>query len=188
MGINFDPGYAQYTTILSISVESIYASISRFKNLNQKKMQFRMYYPKIKKMVDNNVAFCFGCILWAVYIKSLGSEEILNNPCLNDIYNEEEAIEEIIYSKNYFEQLKKDAKYYLGEKYSYDEKYINILNAYQEFLTLNESFVKTKTTDDLKIPETIKQPTNLLEIKDKIDEVVKTGILTDLFTLYDTIL
>ena len=63
MGINFDPGYAQYTTILSISVESIYASISRFKNLNQKKMQFRMYYPKIKKMVDNNVAFCFGCIL-----------------------------------------------------------------------------------------------------------------------------
>ena len=170
MGINFDPGYAQHTTILSLNIESIYASISRFKNLNQRKMQFKMYYPKIKRIADNNVAFCLGCILWAVYIKSLGNEEILNNPCFGDVYNEEETIEEIIYSKNYFEQLKKDAKYYLGEEYTYDEKFIKVLDVYQEFLTLNESFVKTKTTEDLKLPTSIKQPKDLNKIKNKIDE------------------
>ena len=188
MGINFDPGYAQHTTILSLNIESIYASISRFKNLNQRKMQFKMYYPKIKRIADNNVAFCLGCILWAVYIKSLGNEEILNNPCFGDVYNEEETIEEIIYSKNYFEQLKKDAKYYLGEEYTYDEKFIKVLDVYQEFLTLNESFVKTKTTEDLKLPTSIKQPKDLNKIKNKIDEVVKNGNLMNLFELYETIL
>ena len=188
MGVNFDPGYAQHTTILSLNIDSIYATISRFKNLNQKKMQFKMYYPKIKKIVNNNVAFCLGCILWAVYIKSLGTEEILNNPCFGDVYNEEEAIEEIVFSKNYFEQLKKDAKYYLGEDYTYDERYIKVLDAYQEFLTLNETFVNTKTTDDLKLPTSIKQPKDTIEIKNKIDEVVKNGNLIDLFELYETIL
>lgn len=188
MGIKFDPGYAQYTTILSISIESIYGMISRFKNHGQRKMQFKMYYPKIKKIVDNNVAFCLGCLLWAVYIKGLGNEEILNNPCLGDTYNEAEAIEEIDFSEKYFEQLKKDVKYYLGEDYSFDERYLTILKVYREFLTINEGFVNTKTTEDLKLPTSLKQPQDMNAVKNKIDEVVKTGNLTDLFEVYETIL
>lgn len=56
----FDPGYAQHTTILSISAEYLYASINQFKNLGQRKMKFKMLYPQITRMVDNNVGFCLG--------------------------------------------------------------------------------------------------------------------------------
>ena len=70
--VKFDPGYAQHTTILSISLEYIYSSINSYKNFGQKKAKFKMLYPQILRMVDNNVGFCLGSLLWAVYIKSLG--------------------------------------------------------------------------------------------------------------------
>jgi len=188
MSVLFDPGYAQHTGILSVNIEYIYASLSRFKNLGQRKNQFKMYYTKILKLVENNVSFCLGCMLWAKYIKSLGTKNILNNPCLGDTYNEAEAIEEIDYSIKYFEQLKKDAKYYLGVDYNADERYLKVLEAYKEFLTLNEAFINTKTTDDIKFPTSLKTPEDMGLVNSKIQEVVKSGNLVELFELYGTIL
>ena len=178
----FDPGFAQHTTILSINLEYIYSGINAFKNFGQKKMKFKMAYPKILKMIDNNAGFCLGCILWAVYIKSLGDLKIDGNPCLGDTYNEAESVEEIDYSINYYEQLKKDAKYYLGVNYEVNPQCLEILNLYREFLTLNENFVNTKTTDDVKLPESVKIPEQkyLDQIHSKIQEVIKSGELLDL--------
>lgn len=188
MVVKFDPGFAQYTTILSINTQYIYASILKFKNFSQRKTQFKMYYNKIIKITENNVAFCLGCLLWATYLKSLKSEEIINNPCFGDNYNEQEAVEEIDFSINFFEQLKKDVKYYLGQSYEPDERFITILNTYREFFTLNEGFVNTKLTDDIKLPPSIKSVSNYGEIKDKIDEVIKDGELMKLFDIYEKIL
>lgn len=184
----FDPGYAQYTSILSINIDYLYSNISRFKNLGQKKNQFKMYYNKLQQLVENNVSFCLGCLLWAVYIKNLGTKDIINNPCLGSVYNEAEAVEEVDFSKNYFEQLKKDTKYYLGTNYEIKPEYLKVLDVYREFLIINEGFVNTKTTDDLKLPANLKTPDNLQEIYDKIEKVVKNGNLTELFELYGTIL
>ena len=92
----FDPGYAQHTTILSISSEYIYNTVNQFKNFGQKKMKFKMLYPQITRMVDNNVGFCLGCLLWAVYIKGLGDAKIEGNPCLGDTYNKEETVDVIL--------------------------------------------------------------------------------------------
>ena len=112
----FDPGYAQHTTILSMSIEYIYAGINQFKNFNQKKTKFKMMYPQISHITDNNVGFCLGSLLWAVYIKSLGDNiEIEGNPCIGGTYDEAETIEEADYSIEFFEKLKKDTKYYLGK-------------------------------------------------------------------------
>ena len=89
----FDPGYAQHTTILSIGVEYLYAQINQFKNLGQRKMKFKMTYPQILKMANNNVGFCLGSLLWAVYIKSLGDNiAIEGNPCLGGTYEEAETV------------------------------------------------------------------------------------------------
>ena len=57
--VKFDPGFAQHTTILSISLEYMYAGINSFKNFGQKKMKFKMNFPHIERMVNNNVGFCF---------------------------------------------------------------------------------------------------------------------------------
>ena len=180
--VKFDPGFAQHTTILSLSLEYIYNSLSAFKNFGQKKMKFKLNYPNIIKMVDNNAGFCAGCMLWALYIKSLGDLSIEGNPCLGDTFNPDESVEEIDFSINYLEQLRKDAKYYLNENYAINHQYIDILNLYREFLLLNENFVNTKTTSDIKLPASLKTPSvqELERIKNKIDEVIKTGKLVDL--------
>ena len=102
----FDPGYAQHTTILSISSEYIYAGVNQFKNFGQKKMKFKMLYPQLLKMVDNNVGFCMGSLLWAVYIKNLGENiQIEGNPCIDGTYDKEEAVEEVDYSIAFYDTI-----------------------------------------------------------------------------------
>ncbi len=179
--VKFDPGYAKYITILSISLNFIYKKINSIKNFNQKKMQFKMNYKNILHIVDNNVGFCLGSLLWAVYIKSSEEAKIEGNPCLGDTFNKDECVEEIDFSIKFFDQLKKDAKYYLNQNYEINPIYIKILNLYREFLLLNANFVNTKTTSDLLLPEKIKFPSDddLKTIKSKIDEVLQTGNLLD---------
>lgn len=187
--VKFDPGYAQHTTILSINVEYIYAKINSFKNLGQKKFQFKMNYSQLQKMAENNVGFCLGCILWAVYIKSLGDVNIEGNPCLGDTFDKQEAVEEIDYSVEFFDRLKKDAKYYLGQNYDCSPLYITILDLYRDFLLKNSSFVNTKTTNDLILPDKIKMPQekDLKTIKSKIDEVIDSGNLLDLTDVFELV-
>ena len=188
--VKFDPGFAQHTTILSISLSYIYQSLNSFKNFGQKKMKFKLNYQNIIKMVENNVGFCLGSLLWATYIKSLGDLPIEGNPCLGDKYNEAEAIEEIDFSIEYFDQLEKDSKYYLGQTYKADPAYIRILNLYKEFLTLNKNFVETKTTNEIILPDEISVPSDkdLTLIKSKIEEVIETGKLLDLTEVLDLVL
>ena len=184
----FDPGYAQHTTILSISSEYIYSSVNQFKNFGQKKMKFKMLYPQITRMVDNNVGFCLGCLLWAVYIKALGEDiKIEGNPCLGDTYNKEEAVEEIDFSIVFFDKLKKDAKYYLGIEYVVNPFHIKVLELYREFLTQNCSFVNTKTTSDVILPDGFEIPAeeNLEKIHSKIQEVISSGNLLDLVEVFE---
>lgn len=186
----FDPGYAQHTTILSIGVEYLYAQINQFKNLGQRKMKFKMTYPQILKMANNNVGFCLGSLLWAVYIKSLGDNiAIEGNPCLGGTYEEAETVEEVDYSVNFFTQIKKDAKYYLGRDYQINPQYLKILELYKEFLTLNFSFVNTKTTGDIKLPSGFKIPdeASLEKIHAKIQEVISTGELLEMLPLLDLV-
>lgn len=185
----FDPGFAQYTSILSLNTEYIYASINQFKNFGQKKMKFKMIYPQLINIVDNNIGFYLGCLLWAIYIKNNENALIQNNPCLNGEYNEEETLKEIDYSIKYFEQLKKDAKYYLNLDYKINPDYIKTLEIYKEFITLNQGFVNTKTTSDIIIPKVLKTPEqqDLEKIYNSIQTAVKTGELVKMFEVYNLI-
>lgn len=180
--VKFDPGFAQHTTILSINLEYIYSKINSFKNFGQKKSSFKFNYNQIKRMVDNNVGFCLGSILWAVYIKSLGNFDIEGNPCFGDTFDKDETCGEIDFSIEYFKQLKRDAKYYLGQDYVINPLHITILNLYKEFLLENKNFVSTKTTSDIVLPKDIVIPSesDLETIHLKIEEVIKTGNLLDL--------
>ena len=183
----FDPGYAQHTTILSISAEYLYSSINQFKNLGQRKMKFKMLYPQITRMVDNNVGFCLGSLLWATYIKTLGDVKIDGNPCLGGTYDRDETVEEVDYSIEFFERLKKDIKYYLGTDYTINPIHIKILELYKEFLTLNSGFVSTKTTADVVLPQGFQTPAkeDAEKIHSKIQEVIQTGNLLDLLEVFE---
>ena len=190
MGVQFDPGFVKHMSAFVPNIQYVYNSLVQFKNFNQKKMQFKMYFPKIQKLIKDYMGFYIGCILWAIYIKQFDNEEILNNLCFGGEYSDEETLSEVDFIKEYLEQLKKDVKYYIGQDYSYDEKYLKILEIYREFLKINEGFVKTQKTNDLVIPPNIKplSKEDLDLVSKEIDRVVKDGNLNSLLDMSDKVL
>lgn len=190
MEVQFDPGFIKHISAFVPNIEYVYSSFSQFKIFNQKKMQFKMFYPKIQGLLKNYIGFYLGCILWAIYIKQFKNAEILNNLCYGGDYNEAESLGEVDFIKQYVEQLKKDAKYYVGQEFSLDDVSMNIIDTYREFLKINEGFVKTKTTDDVKIPSCLKSLSqkDLQEIETAINEVVENGNLYELTKLAQKVL
>lgn len=188
MGVQFDPGFIQHLSAFVPNIQYVYESLGQFKNFNQRKMQFKMYYPKIQSLLKNYIGFYLGCILWAVYIKQFENTEILNNLCFGGEYNEEETLSEVDFIKEYIEQLKKDVKYYTGQNFSIDSQSLSIIDAYREFLKINEGFVKTSTTNDIKIPSSFKTPKDLQEIHNAIEKVVENGKLYELFELAEKVI
>ena len=185
----FDPGFAKHTTILSVNIDYIYAGISRFKNFSRRKMQFKMLYSKIKKITDNNTGFCLGSLLWAAYLKTQDGI-IEGNPCLDTTYDKQETVEEADYSINFYSQLQKDTKYYLGTNYEIDPLHVKILELYKEFLILNRGFVCTRTTKDIVLPaavNTVLTKENAQKIYDKIQQVIQSGNLLDLTEVFTQI-
>ena len=189
-GIQFDPGFIQHISAFEPNIEYVYDTISTCRNFNQKKMQFKMFYPKIQSLLKNYLGFYLGCILWAVYIKNLDEKPILNNLCFGGEYSENDTLEEIDFIKKYIEQLKKDVKYYTGQNFSIDSQSLNILDAYRNFLKENKGFVETKTTKDIKLPEGFKTPSDkdLKEILEGIEKVIENGKLYELFPLAEKVL
>jgi len=188
MEVNFDPGFIRHISAFIPNINYMYGSLNQFANFNQKKLQFRMYYPKVQKLIKNYLGFYMGCMLWAQYIKQFKDENVLNNLCYGGEYSQSEVLEEVNFIANYLEQFKKDVKYYIGKSEEIDERYPKILNAYGEFLKINEGFVKLKKTDDIKLPDCLKILDNLEEIKSKIDNVTESGNLYELIEYTDKVL
>ncbi len=188
--IQFDPGFIQHMSAFEPNIEYVYNSLNSCRNFNQKKMQFKMFYPKIQSLLKNYLGFYLGCILWAVYIKSLGEKPVVGNLCYGGEFSETETLEEVDFIKKYIEQLKKDAKYYLGQNFSVDEKSLKILDIYREFLKLNEGFVKVQTTTDVKLPSNLKSvdEAGLKEILKAIEKVIDNGKLYELFESSEKVL
>ncbi len=189
-GVQFDPGFIQHISAFEPNIEYVYNTLNTCRNFNQKKMQFKMFYPKIQSLLKNYLGFYLGCILWAVYIKNLDEKPILNNLCFGGEYSENDTLEEIDFIKKYIEQLKKDVKYYTGQNFSIDSQSLNILDAYRNFLKENKGFVETKTTKDIKLPEGFKTPSekDLKEILEGIEKVIENGKLYELFPLAEKVL
>ena len=99
-----------------------------------------------------------------------------------------EILEEVDFIKVDIEQLKKDAKYYANQEFIPDESFEKILDTYREFLKLNEGFVKTQTTTDIKIPASIKTPKDLDAINIEIRKVCENGKIYELLPLAGQIL
>jgi len=190
MEVQFDPGFVKYMSAFVPNINYVYETLGQFKNFNQRKLQFKMYLPKIQGLIKNYIGFYLGCILWALCIKQYDNADILNNLCFGGEYHEEETLSEIDFFKQYLEQLKKDVKYYTGQNYTFDETFIRIIDAYREFLKENQGFVNTQKTNDIKIPSIIKTPSNedLEIISKEIDKVVENGNLYSLTIFVEKVL
>lgn len=171
-GLEFDPGFAPYILAFRGTVEYLYLDINRFKNLSQRKMKFRQYYKKFLELLYNNLGFYIGCLMWAAYIKTQPEQEILDNHCLGEEYNEEENTSETDFMIKFLELLPKDMKYFLGISYNVNQEDLKVLEMYREFLVINKGFVNTKTNTDIKLPRGMKTE-GAEKFKDIIEEVLE---------------
>ncbi|MDR1327663.1 MAG: hypothetical protein LBJ74_04575 [Heliobacteriaceae bacterium] len=187
-GAQFDPGFIRHLTAFVPTIEYMYSTIERFKNFGQKKLQFKMFYPKIQALLSNYIGFYLGCMLWAAYIKGLDNKPVLNNLCFGGEYSEAESLEEVNFVIEYIDKFAKDVKYYLGQNFSIDSSSKNILAAYAEFLKLNRGFTQVQTTNDLLLPDSFKplhEPEAVLAVVEKVTE---TGDFTQFYKLYEKLL
>ncbi len=188
--VKFDPGWGSYVLVYSGSVEYLYKDINKFKNLSQRSFKFKQYFPKIVTLLENNIGFYAGCLLWAVYLKNSGDADFTGNHCLGQKYNPDEPDLEIDYILTSIDKLQNDYKYYTGKVMEFPEIYKHILVTYNEFMEINKGFTETRSTADLKLPENLKTPSEeeLEKINSCIQSVVESGKLAELIPLADLIL
>ena len=134
------------------------------------------YYKKILEVFYNNIGFYTGCLMWAAYIKSQPEQEILNNPCLGDNYNEKENIADTQYMAKFVELFPKDMKYFLGQNFEFEPEIQKLIKIYEEFLILNKGFTKTQLNSDVALPDSVKtEDVNIY--KNTIDTAIEAGKL-----------
>ena len=185
-GLEFDPGFAPYIFAFVGSVEYLYEDINRFKNFSQKKLKFRQYHKKFIELLYNNIGFYIGCLMWAAYLKTQPEQEILNNHCLGQKFDENNNTAETDFVIRFVELFPKDMKYFMGENFEFPNNILTVLNLYKEFLTINKGFVETKTTTDLLLPSGLKTE-DAINFKDKIEEAIKAEDLSMLIEYKDII-
>ena len=185
-GAQFDPGFIGHLNAFVPSIEYIYQNLYRFKNFNQKKMQFKMQYNKIVHLIETYTGFYLGCMLWAACIKDL-DKPVLNNLCYGIEYDENETIGEADFVKKYIEQFQKDVKYYLGQDYKIDGFMMKVLDEYMEFLKLNKGFTSVQNTSDIQLNKEMAKlsQTEKDSILNTIADVVETGNFKELYPLND---
>ena len=186
-GLEFDPGFAPYILAFTGTIEYLYGDISRFKNFSQKKLKFMQYYKKMLEIFNNNIGFYIGCLMWASYIKTQPKQKILSNHCYGKDYNPEENTSETDFIIRFVELFPKDMKYFLRQNYCFDEKFLELLKTYREFLVLNEGFVKSQYNTDIVLPKNVKTK-DAESYKDKIENVLKTENLSNLIEYLPTII
>ena len=79
----------------------------------------------------------------------------------------------------FVELFPRDMKFFLNKEFSFGDDIKNLLNAYEEFLTINKGFVESEYNTDIKLPNSVKID-NAESYKEKIDEVLKTQDLSNL--------
>ena len=175
--VKFDPGIGELVVDFNEFVNSVYSQLMHFKNMSQKRARFKIYANKIEKSMENNIAFYYGCLMWAYYIVAENKnnpKEIVGNIFLN--MSEEQKADydyliQVNFMENYFDSYERDFAYYTGQKKIVSQKWKTILDVYSEFLTLNDGFVNVKMTSDIKLPARLNNIT--VDVKSLIDKAIE---------------
>lgn len=185
----FDPGFAPLVDDFYQSIDIVKQIMTSVPSMHQKKFKYKMLQADIIKLVKNNVAFYFGCMLWAYYLVNNFKNEPkeLEGNTFSDLSEEEKAeydfFGEIDFITDYFAQYKKDTKYYLGKEQELPKEWFFVLQLYREFLELNNSFLKAKLTSDIVLPEKIANINVDFDIKEIIEFSIMNKSIENLLEL-----
>ncbi len=176
--VAFDPGIGELFIDSNTFINEFYSRLMNFCSVSQKRACFKMYNNKIYKVIENNVAFYHGCLLWAYYIKKQNlsnPKNITGNTFLSFTPEQIEKYDFLIqvnFIENYFDSYERDTNYYIGKKIDIPELWKKTVKLYKEFLELNKGFVNTRTTKDIILPDILDNKS----FSQDIDSIIKKAI------------
>ncbi|MBQ2644933.1 hypothetical protein IJG14_05090 [bacterium] len=185
--IAFDPGIGNLAVDFYTEAYIIENDLANMPQYARKVRYYNVVYKKLMKAFLNNLAFFKGCLAWAYYIVNEKKDaDITGNPFVS--YTEEQKAqyaptEMIDFTIEYFEKFKSDLKYYHIKNVEFPDFTTDILNKYREFLAINEGFINAHKVSDIKLPENLEFTKTLDEIKNIIDDVIKTKNSDNLLSL-----
>lgn len=192
--VPFDPGFSS----ISFSfIENITVATQEFIQLkanHQKKFWLAKYEPVIVDFINKSSAFYLGCMLWGAFIHFRfkdSPKEISGNTTLElseaqqqelDCAKEARAILE------YIKSFDRDCKYFINRSAKIAPQIKEILENYIEFASINNNFISTKMTSDIKIPKAyihLEKMTEeqLDELCEKIYLVIESKRIEDLLKI-----
>ena len=174
--VKFDPGMGEFVLDFNNFVNDVYSQLMSLKTIHQKRARFKLYVAKIERYMKNNISFYLGCLVWAYIISSEKTpKEIVGNSFLNmpeELKKEFDYMIQVNFLENYFECYERDTLYYNGKKQEIPASWKEILALYIEFLELNNGFLSTKLTSDIKLPEKIQKLGNSKELNSVIEKAI----------------
>jgi len=183
----FDPGIGALCTDFNTFINEVYSKLMDFHSISQKRAAFRLFDRKIYNALENNIAFFYGCLLWAYYLKKEKPDaDITGNVFLNMTHKEAEEYDYLMpvsFIENYFDSYERDTHYYTGKKTLIPDEWKRILSLYTEFLELNKGFVNTKNVKDLSIPSGLKFAAAPDKIKGAVNEALDSRNLSCLMNI-----
>jgi len=190
----FDPGYAQFLPDFPDNAIDLLKEISSIKQNHQKKFTFTNFERQICPIVKTYAAFYLGCMLWGGFLSSYFQSlpvDIVENPMLELSEEEKTSVSEDKLSDvilKFVCELNKSAQFYFKRNSFIKPDLVDILKIYKKFTEINNSFVNTKSTSDIILPEEFEYMKNLSKeelilLKISIHEVLKTRNLEGLLQL-----
>ena len=192
--VKFDPGIGDFVIDFNNFINDVYSQLMSFRTIHQKRARFKLYSNKIKSYMQNNIAFYFGCLLWAYYISNENIQTpklIEGNAFLNlteEQKNEYDYMIQVNFLENYFDCYERDILYYTGQKVEIPQEWKNILSIYGEFLEKNSGFINTKMTSDIVLPEKFKNIKINQDINSIIQETIDKKDLSILLNISNIVL
>lgn len=177
--VKFDPGIGELTIDFNDFINNLYSRLMSFRTIHQKRSGFKLYASKIHKYMKNNIAFYLGCLLWAYYIynSNIDSPKTITGNSFYGLSEEQKEnydyMIQINFMENYFDCYERDTLYYTGKKDIIPQQWKNILSLYSEFLEKNKGFINTKTTQDIILPEKLKDLKFDFDINEIINKTIK---------------
>ncbi len=187
--VMFDPGIGELVVDFNNFINEVYSQLMNLRTIHQKRARFKIYSAKIEKYIENNIAFYLGCLLWAYYIHNTNKsnpKDIVGNVFLymsEEQKNDYDYMIQVNFMENYFDSFERDMLYYTGKKYLIPEEWKQILSLYMEFLEKNKGFISAKTTNDIVLPDKLKEKTILVDINKSIQETIEKKDLTLLLNI-----
>lgn len=185
--VPFDPGYAKHISSFMYFNEQVKMALKSLKTPQQRAFKYKQFLPQVFSIMEKEIGFYYGCLLWATYINyETPAKEIADNSFFGkteEELQEFDYLSEVNYILNFFNQYPKDLNYYKIQGPKIEPKHIKTVEIYKKFLIENKSFINTKTTAELKIPNEIKKLTqlDLEKIKDIITLTTTDGNFERLF-------